>query len=354
MNIHTKYKKSKVGIILSSLCLLLACKIEPAPFTSKQSTSTLPPLGDSLLKQEASIVPDSMPLDTALYNQKILQLVHHKPSDKWPVKTGFPLSGAILPFNRIVAFYGNLYSKRMGILGSIPADQMLKKLQEEVKNWQKSDSLTPVKPALHYIAVTAQRSPGANRKYRLRMPFHQIDKIIEIAKEIDALVFLDIQVGHSTLQEEIPALKKYLLMPNVHLGIDPEYSMKSGKVPSRVVGTCDATDINFASDYLAQLVRENNLVPKILVVHRFTKGMVTNYKKIKTLPEVQIVMHMDGFGFPAKKINSYKLSIVEEPVQFTGFKLFYKNDVENKKWPVLMQPDDILKLYPQPVYIQYQ
>ena len=63
---------------------------------------------------------------------------------------------------------------------------------------------------------------------------------------------------------------------------------------------------------------------------------------------------MDGFGFPAKKINSYKLSIVEEPVQFTGFKLFYKNDVENKKWPVLMQPADILKLYPQPVYIQYQ
>jgi hypothetical protein len=36
--------------------------------------------------------------------------------------------------------------------------------------------------------------------------------------------------------------------------------------------------------------------PKVLVVHRFTQGMVTNYKKNKTVPEVQVVMHMDGFG----------------------------------------------------------
>ena len=29
----------------------------------------------------------------------------------WPVKTVYPNTGAILPFNRIVAYYGNLYSK---------------------------------------------------------------------------------------------------------------------------------------------------------------------------------------------------------------------------------------------------
>jgi ribosomal protein S2 len=34
----------------------------------------------------------------------------------------------------------------------------------------------------------------------------------------------------------------------------------------------------------------------VLIVHRFTQGMVTNYKKIKTVPEVQVVMDMDGFG----------------------------------------------------------
>src|SRR5437763_13246598 len=34
----------------------------------------------------------------------------------WPVRTPAPLAGSILPNKRIVAFYGNPLSKRMGIL----------------------------------------------------------------------------------------------------------------------------------------------------------------------------------------------------------------------------------------------
>ena len=81
--------------------------------------------------------------------------------------------------------------------------------------------------------------------------------------------------------------------------------------------------------------------------------MVTNYKEIKPLPEVQVVMHMDGWGGAAKKINTYQQFIYKEPVQFTGFKLFYKNDVL-EKGTTLMIPNDLLKLNPQPIYIQYQ
>lgn len=297
---------------------------------------------------------DTVSVDTALYNRKLLELVHNKPSKNWPVKAAYPLNGAVLPFKRIVAFYGNLYSKGMGILGALPPDQVLKKLQEEVNNWQQADSATPVCPALHYIAVTAQRSPGAANKYRLRMPALQIDSILILAREINALVFLDIQPGHSTLPEEIPALKKYLLLPQVHLGIDPEYSMKNGEVPCNAIGTLDAADINYASDYLAGLVKEHKLPPKILIVHRFTNAMVTNYRRIKTCPEVQIVLNMDGFGYPAKKIDTYNQWIAGQPVQFTGFKLFYKQDIADKRWPALMTPAAILKLYPQPIYIQYQ
>lgn len=313
--------------------------------------------GDSILpsqKEETISKPSIPPLDTQLFNKKLLELVHNQPNEHWPVKTEYPLPGALLPFNRIVAYYGNLYSKGMGILGALPEDEMLKKLQEEVKKWEAADTTTPVIPALHYIAVTAQPKPGAGNTYRLRMPFHQIDRVLEIAKQIDAIVFLDIQVGHSTLQKEIPEFEKYLMMPNVHLGIDAEYSMKGGHVPGRKIGTFDAVDVNYATEYLAKLVRENNLPPKILTVHRFTKGMITNYQQIKTRPEVQIVMHMDGFGFPAKKIDTYDYTIKKEPVEFTGFKLFYKNDVADPKYPRLMSPTEILALYPKPVYIQYQ
>ena len=182
------------------------------------------------------------------FDRKIAHVVNGDSSGKWPVKTGYPLEGSILPFKRIVAYYGNLYSKQMGILGELPRAQMLAKLKEEVDAWQKADSVLEVVPALHYIAVTAQQLPGKGNKYRLRMPFHQIDSVLSMAREINALVFIDVQVGHSTLQEEIPELEKYLKLPNVHLGIDPEFSMKTGHAPGKVVGSFDATDINYTMD----------------------------------------------------------------------------------------------------------
>jgi len=297
---------------------------------------------------------DTIPCDTAFYRQKLLAMVHGKPSSGWPVAGACPDSGALLPFNRIVAYYGNLYSAGMGILGALPPQQMKDKLLEQVAQWRLADSSTPVIPALHYIAVTAQPTKGKDGKYRLRMPFGQIDSILGMAKSINALVFLDIQLGHSTLKEEIPVLRKYLQRSDVHLGIDPEYAMKDGEVPCSVIGSLDAVDINYAVDYLSELVIQYKLPPKILVIHRFTRGMVTNYRRIRTSPQVQIVMNMDGFGYPGKKIDSYKSWIGGEPVQYAGFKVFYKNDIQPDKWPQVMSPADILQLYPQPLYIQYQ
>ena len=84
---------------------------------------------------------------------------------------------------------------------------------------------------------------------------------------------------------------------------------------------------------------------------RFQFGV--NYQQIKILPEVQVIMNMDGWGVEAKKINTYQQFVYKEPVQFTGFKLFYKNDVFTEG-TALMTPQNILKLNPQPLYIQYQ
>ncbi len=271
----------------------------------------------------------------------------------WPVKTVYPNAGAILPFKRIVAYYGNLLSTGMGVLGEYPEDEMLAKLDVEVQKWTLADPETPAIPALHYIAVTAQGRPGEDGKYRLRMSDIEIDKVIKMAEKINALVFLDFQIGQSTIQEELPLLEKYIKMPQVHVAIDPEFSMKYGRLPGVYVGTYDATEINYVTDYLAKIVQENNLPPKIFVIHRYTQNMVTNYKLIKIVPEVQIVMDMDGWGPKDNKLGSYINYIYKEPVQFTGFKLFYKNDIW-KPNTVMMTPEEILKLTPAPIYIQYQ
>jgi len=319
----------------------------------KNGGKAAPPRKDTIAAPPI-VKQEPQKLDTNLYNKLMLHMVHDSASEKWPVKAAYPLPGAILPFKRIIAYYGNFYSTRMGILGELEPDSMLAHLIVETKKWQEADTTMKVIPALHYIVVSAQGSPGKGGKYRLRMPFTQIDKALELAKKVDGLVFLDIQVGWSTLKEEIPLLEQYLKMPNVHLAVDPEFSMKTQRKPGTIIGTFDAEDINYATDYLADLVKKNNLPPKVLIVHRFTKGMVTNYKDITLKPEVQVVMDMDGWGFPAKKVSSYRLAIINEPVQFSGFKLFYKNDIKTPPWKTIMKPEDVLKLYPKPVYIQYQ
>jgi len=271
----------------------------------------------------------------------------------WPVKHPPTLPGSILPGKRIVAYYGNPLSKRMGALGEFPKDEMLKRLMKEVARWNEADPSEPVQPALQLIAVVAQGAPGKAGKYRMIMPDKIVNKVYDWAKAAHCLFFIDIQTGHSNIRDILPRFEWILKNPDVHLAMDPEFNLiKSGRIPGAKIGTYDASDINYASGYLAELVKKYHLPPKVLVVHRFTRNMVTNSKKIILRPQVQIVMNMDGWGAPWLKRDSYKDYIVREPVEYTGFKLFYHNDT--KKGDPLLTPKQVLRLDPKPLYIQYQ
>lgn len=314
--------------------------------------------------------PPKPVLDKTAYDKKMLVNAHVATSSKyyemylnddfgtssrplWPVKAPYPLPGAILPFNRIVAYYGNFYSKGMGVLGQYPEDVMLEKLRGEVAVWEVADPATPVVPAIHYIVETAQLEKGKTGMYLARMPDSQIDIALRLAEKVHGIVFIDFQVSLSSLERELPMYEEYLKKPDVHLGIDPEFSMKTGAKPGSVIGSFDAVDVNYAINYLSRLVQENDLPPKVLVIHRFTYDMLTHAERIEPTPEVQVVIDMDGWGGPEKKIGTYTHIVAPEPVQFTGFKLFYKNDLLPPSTGMLT-PKQLLQLTPQPLYIQYQ
>lgn len=337
-------------VAVTSVGVLTSCTSD-AKKTSTKTTSAS--VTDSTGVEEDTNT--RLPIDTAKYNAKDKKLANGDTTGRWPVKNQpYPLDGAILPFKRVVVYYGNLHSKKMGALGEYAPKEMWSRLGAEIKRWEKADPSTPVQAGLHYIAAVASGTPGRDGKYINRMGNKQIDSVLKIAKmRPNTIVFLDLQVALSSIQAELPHIEKYLALPFVHLGIDPEFSMKDGSKPGKKIGTYDAVDINYVSQYLANLVKKNNLPPKIFVIHRFTRKMVSNYKNIKLRPEVQIVMHMDGWGEPDLKLGTYRHFINSEPVQFTGFKIFYKNDL--KKAPHrLMTPEELLKLKPAPIYIQYQ
>lgn len=258
-----------------------------------------------------------------------------------------------LATSRIVGYYGNFYSKRMGILGEYPPEVMLRMFKQELQKWRQADPHTQVIPAIEYIAIVAQKDPGADGKYRAVMPDKEIDKAIRLAEQINGIVILDVQVGRSSLAAELPKLERYLRMPNVMLAIDPEFSMPQGTKPGSRIGTIDGNEINYAIDYLSNLVQRYNLPPKVLVVHRFTQRMVTNHQRIRPNSSVQVVMDMDGFGSQSLKRDSYRYFIAAEPVQYTGIKLFYKQDTKGNP-SELFTPEQILKLKPTPKFILYQ
>ena len=121
----------------------------PDPVVLAVSTSTASTSADTL---SASATASPTASDTVSTTPAVKRL--------WPVSTVYPNYGAILPFNRIVAYYGNFYTGDLGVLGQYPPQVMLQKLLAVAATWQAADPATPVIPALDYIAVTAQGSPG--------------------------------------------------------------------------------------------------------------------------------------------------------------------------------------------------
>ena len=293
-----------------------------------------------------SSVPDSVAGDVPGESQ-IYQLTPEQEA-RWLVKGPEPLPGALLPEHLMVAYYGNPKSQKMGILGQLPPEEMLPRLEAAATEWAKADRGRKVVPALHMVVTVAQGKPGKSGLYRLRHPDELIEKVLGWAEERRWIVFLDVQIGGSGVAAELSRLVKYLERPYVHLALDPEYAMQAGGIPGRRVGTLDAAQVNEAVQLLTTIVGRQNIPPKILVVHRFTQGMLTNYGQIKLDPRVQVVVNMDGFGPPRIKEHAYKSYVALEPVQFTGFKLFYKKDRP------MMPPERVLGLTPKPVYIQYQ
>jgi hypothetical protein len=259
-----------------------------------------------------------------------------------------PLPGSVLPGCRIVAFYGNPLSTRMGIMGALPPDKMIAKLDSQARTFEVADSTMPVVRALELITPVAQGSPGPKGLWRTRMADTLIDRVARLAAAHNHLFILDVQVGKSTVAAELEPLVQFLKRPYVHLALDPEFSMKGTEPPGKKIGTMDAADVNAAIDLLAKLVDENHLPPKVLIVHRFTQRMLTNHEKIKRDPRVQVVIDMDGFGPPSLKLGSYQAYVHDRPVQYYGIKLFYKNDKP------LFSASDVMRLNPIPQYIQYQ
>jgi hypothetical protein len=254
----------------------------------------------------------------------------------------------LLPHHRLVVFYGNPLADNMGVLGEGLPEAMLDRLARQAAEYAVLDPSRPIRPALDLITPVAQEHPGEDGTYRARMTTAVIDRVAAWAERHSFLLFLDVQIGRSTVEEELYPLRPYLMRPYVHLALDPEFAMPPGEVPGETIGTMDAAQVNTAIRALSTIVAEENLPPKVLIVHRFLESMLTNEQAIVHDPRVQVVIDMDGFGNPYVKTAKYDEFLGGSRARYAAIKLFYQHDVP------LMSPADVLGLTPTPDVVIYQ
>ena len=266
-----------------------------------------------------------------------------------------PASGW-LPDHRLVAYYGNPLSPSMGVLDWYAPDVMISKLEAQAAAYQTADPLVPVVPVLDLVADVAQGSPQPDHTYRMRMPYSLIAQELALARDHRMLLMLEIQVGRSSVQAELPYFEPFLSQPDVEVALDPEFAMPKGERPGVQIGTLSAEDINWSIRYVAGLVARYHLPPKVFVVHQFRQDMVPDWRGISLVPGIQFVMDTDGYGGQQVKLSNYRSFITDQPippVRYGGIKLFYKYDAP--PWGNgLLTPAQVLALDPPPSLIIYQ
>jgi len=249
---------------------------------------------------------------------------------------------------RLVTFYGHPYDDRMGVLGEYDPAVVIQKLKEQTAAYTAADPSRPGLCTIELIASVAQGSPGADGLYIARTPTAEIEKWAQLTQQQGCLLMLDIQMGYDTVDNDIKAILPFLQRPNVHLAIDPEFHVKRGKIPGESFGSVSSTEVAGAMQTLQGLVKQYNLPDKILVLHQFREDMLPDKENIKPMANIDLVVMMDGWGLPQAKIANYRAFVRDEPIQYGGIKLFYKQD------DPLLTPAEVIHLDPTPLVVIYQ
>ncbi|WP_028782418.1 hypothetical protein [Thalassobacillus devorans] len=313
----------------------------PQPYQALQPSEDAKPLKKKLSKKERKNMPEAQ-ADGADNPERSV------PAGQMLVKGARDQTDGPLKNNRLVAFYGHPNSENMGILGEMEPEAMMKKLKKQTQAYSDADPERPAIPTIELITTVAQRDPGPNGKYYRMTPKEDIEKYAKLAEKHNALLLLDIQLGTDSVMNQVKLIEKWLKLPYVHLAIDTEFSVEEGEIPGEDLGQVDGQEVQKAVKYLSRIVEENNLPDKIVLVHQFTDGVLTNKDAIQPTDNVEVALNFDGWGASRDKQILYRKFVLNDTSQYGGFKTFY-----NKDKPVL-KPMDVVKLDPAPAVINYQ
>lgn len=276
-----------------------------------------------------------------------------EPPPPLPPGPELPRGGrTIFPQHLVVMAYGTANTAVLGLLGEGTPTEAARRLEERSVEWAQASG-RPVLPAFELITTVAQRAAGADGRYSAGLAQADVQRYLDAARAAKMLLVLDFQPGRARVLDQVKAYERFLLEPEVGIAIDPEWVLRPGQLPGRQIGSLTADEVNEVSAYLSDLTIRNRLPEKVFLVHQFKTFMLPDRHRIVDRPGLALVFHIDGFGPPHSKRETYGLLAVPFGPRAGGlahnaFKLFLDEDVD------LMSPAEVMAIQPRPELVSYQ
>lgn len=246
-----------------------------------------------------------------------------------------PGGGTVLfPEHRLVAYYGNAEYAVLGVLGETSPQEAADRISEIAEEYR--DGEREVMPTFELIVTIATAAPGEDGNYSAVGDLEDVREYLEVARQNDIYLFLDFQPGRNRFIDQVRIYEEFIREPDVGIALDPEWRVTDTQRPGQLIGSVDAAEVNEVVDWAADIVREENLPQKLLVVHQFRTSMIRNREQIRTPPELAVTIHVDGFGTQPLKLETWGVLASDDAPWAHGFKLFYDEDTN------IFSPEQVL------------
>lgn len=258
--------------------------------------------------------------------------------------------GLVFPGRRMIATYGHPSGPALGQMGEQPPAEAVNVVKEWASQYQ---TLTDEKiiPAFEVIATVASSEPGPDGNFTNESDPAELVPYIDAITEAGGYAVIDLQPGLTTFKEQAVRYEELLKRPNVGLALDAEWKLQPGQQPAAQVGSASAAEINEATQWLAELTRENGLPQKALIIHQFQLAMLPDRENIDTsAPELSFVLHADGHGTAEQKFETWNVMRQDlQPQFFMAWKNFIDEDT-----PTFTPEQTYADVAPRPWFVSYQ
>jgi hypothetical protein len=254
----------------------------------------------------------------------------------------------LLQANQLVVFYGTPLSDGMGILGKFEPEDAADRVRRMAFKYDQKNGDRGAIGALDLIYAMAMDNPTSNGLYLSYLDDQVVERYLRAAEAQGVHLMLDLQIGRGDVLEEVRKIERFLLHPNVHVAIDPEYAVGPHGAPILTPGSITGDQINAVQDYVAQLVRDHGLPQKMVVIHQFMDETIVGGDVTAHVPEVELVLNMDAYGDSPAKFKKYRHYAERPYAERDSYNIFLKQDDR------VLSEEEVLELSPEPDAVFYQ